>query len=154
MQFKQGTLCRNRVIEHLQRIYTELDHAVLADRLLSIMAFNDENETLPERANKWNEQDVWMITYGDSVQEANTRPLTCLKEFIDQRLSNVINGVHILPFFPYSSDDGFSVINYKQVNESLGEWQDIRAIAKDYHLMADLVINHCSWWSGRALLIC
>ena len=144
MQFKQGTLCRNRVVEHLQRIYTELDHAVLADRLLSIMAFNDENETLPERANKWNEQDVWMITYGDSVQEANTRPLTSLKEFIDQRLSNVINGVHILPFFPYSSDDGFSVINYKQVNESLGEWQDIRAIAKDYHLMADLVINHCS----------
>ena len=144
MQFKQGTLCRNRVIEHLQRIYTELDHAVLADRLLSIMAFTDENETLPERANKWNEQDVWMITYGDSVQEANTRPLTSLKEFIDQRLSNVINGVHILPFFPYSSDDGFSVINYKQVNESLGEWQDIRAIAKDYHLMADLVINHCS----------
>ncbi|MCK4709207.1 MAG: alpha-glucosidase C-terminal domain-containing protein, partial [Gammaproteobacteria bacterium] len=58
------------------------------------------------------------------------------------------NSIHILPFYPYSSDDGFSVINYKKVNENLGEWPDIEAIAGDFKLMADLVINHCSARSG------
>jgi len=57
-----------------------------------------------------------------------------------------------LPFYPYSSDDGFSVINYVSVNESLGEWSDIKSISEDYNLMADLVVNHCSsrslWYSN------
>ena len=52
--------------------------------------------------------------------------------------------VHLLPFFPYSSDDGFSVINYRQVNESLGGWEDITRFSKQYRLMGDLVMNHCS----------
>jgi sucrose phosphorylase len=52
--------------------------------------------------------------------------------------------VHILPFFPYSSDDGFAVIDYSSVNESLGTWQDITQISQQYQLMSDLVINHCS----------
>jgi len=67
-----------------------------------------------------------------------------LDKFIDKHLSRSINGVHILPFYPYSSDDGFSVIDYVQVNDGLGEWPDIEKIAKKYKLMADLVINHCS----------
>lgn len=46
--------------------------------------------------------------------------------------------------FPYSSDDGFSVIDYSSVNEGLGDWRDIQAISSDYNLMSDLVINHCS----------
>ena len=50
----------------------------------------------------------------------------------------------MLPFFPYSSDDGFSVIDYSSVNESLGDWGDIERLAKHYGLMFDLVINHCS----------
>ncbi|XQF91757.1 alpha-amylase family glycosyl hydrolase (plasmid) [Pseudoalteromonas espejiana] len=55
-----------------------------------------------------------------------------------------LNALHILPFYLYSSDEGFAVMNYVQVNESLGDWQDIKNIAKDVKLMADLVINHCS----------
>ena len=55
-----------------------------------------------------------------------------------------MSAVHILPFFPFTSDDGFSVLNYSSVNESVGSWEHIESIAKDYHLMADLVINHCS----------
>jgi sucrose phosphorylase len=98
----------------------------------------------PLHQNKWNETDVWMIAYGDSVVEPNKAPLQTLKGFADQHLTGVVSGIHILPFFPYSSDEGFAVINYSQVNESLGDWQDIEAIARDYKLMADLVINHCS----------
>jgi sucrose phosphorylase len=52
--------------------------------------------------------------------------------------------VHILPFYPFTSDDGFSVLDYSSVNESLGDWEDINAIANNYSLMADLVVNHCS----------
>ena len=144
MQSNQEALCQDRIKDHLARIYPDLDHQELATQLLAIMGIDAKNNTVAKRTNKWNEQDVWMITYGDSVLQPDKRPLVSLKEFIDHRLSTLINGVHILPFFPYSSDDGFSVINYKQVNESLGEWQDIQAISNDYHLMADLVINHCS----------
>ena len=69
-------------------------------------------------------------------------PLATLKEFLDHHLQGVINGVHILPFYPWSSDDGFSVINYKQVNDKLGDWPEVEAITQDYKLMADLVVNH------------
>ena len=56
----------------------------------------------------------------------------------------MIDGVHILPFYPFTTDDGFSVLDYSTVNPSLGDWNDIVAIAENYSLMADLVINHCS----------
>jgi len=52
--------------------------------------------------------------------------------------------VHILPFHPWTSDDGFAVLDYSSVNESLGDWPDLTRIAVDYRLMADLVLNHCS----------
>ena len=52
--------------------------------------------------------------------------------------------MHILPFFPYSSDDGFAVIDFKEVKPGLGDWGDIQKIANDYRLMSDLVVNHCS----------
>ena len=67
-----------------------------------------------------------------------------LKYFLDDCLRDSVTAVHILPFFPYSSDDGFAVMDYLAVNESHGDWQDIEAIAADYRLMADLVINHMS----------
>ena len=67
-----------------------------------------------------------------------------LKHFLDDYLHQSISAVHILPFFPFTSDDGFSVLNYSSVNESVGDWDDIEAIAKNYSLMADLAINHCS----------
>lgn len=95
-------------------------------------------------ANHWSEKDMILITYGDSIIEADKKPLKTLASFMDNYLDDKINSVHILPFFPYSSDDGFSVIDYSSVNESLGDWQDIEDIADKYKLMSDLVINHCS----------
>ena len=67
--------------------------------------------------------------------------------FLDLHLSDAINGVHILPFFPYSSDDGFSVIDYKQVDPNLGSWEDISRLGKNNRLMFDAVINHISQFS-------
>ena len=56
----------------------------------------------------------------------------------------MINTIHVLPFFPHSSDGGFSVIDFRQVDPELGEWQHITRMAEDFHLMFDIVINHVS----------
>jgi len=107
----------------------------------------DKRETL------WNEQDVLLITYGDQVRDKQAAALQSLHAFLkDNQLDEVINTVHILPFFPYSSDDGFSVIDYKQVDPELGNWNDIAALGSDFSMMFDLVLNHCSqqhqWFQG------
>ena len=132
------------VSDHLSRIYPDFDFETIAQEALEAMQLDAKAEPRPLHQNKWDQTDIWMITYGDSVVEEDVAPLKTLKNFADQHLEDAISGIHILPFFPYSSDEGFAVINYAQVNDSLGDWQDIEVIADEYKLMADLVINHCS----------
>jgi sucrose phosphorylase len=134
----------NKVVDHLSRIYPDHDQERLARRILRRINVKVGECTAESFVNKWSQSDAWLITYADSVIEDQHVPLQTLKKFVDQWLKEGISGVHILPFFPYSSDDGFSVINYVEVNQSFGDWNDIQSIAKDYDLMADLVINHCS----------
>jgi sucrose phosphorylase len=90
------------------------------------------------------EGDSVLITYGDQFREEGRPPLAVLKDFLDSYLLGTVRGVHILPFSPYSSDDGFSVIDFEEVNPEWGSWQDVEAIASGYSFMADLVLNHCS----------
>ena len=92
----------------------------------------------------WNESDTYLITYGNSILFGSQKPLQVLNQFLIKYLKGIISTVHILPFFPYSSDDGFAVIDYRQVNQELGDWADIKSIAQQFDLMADLVINHIS----------
>ncbi|AEF03319.1 sugar phosphorylase [Alteromonas naphthalenivorans] len=140
----------DKVKHHLEYIYADvpLEHSLesLTMSLMETMGIKpDEDVSLPQsHSNYWDEDDIIMITYGDSVIDGDERPLVTLNRFLNRYSKNTINNVHILPFFPYSSDDGFSVIDYSSVNEALGSWDDIEAIAKDYGLMTDLVINHCS----------
>lgn len=139
---------KEKLLKQLQVIYegVTLNDSVdaIADKLLTQMALSDDAQGPTPFLNRWNASDIVMITYGDSIVSDSEKPLVTLKQFIDNHLSNELSGVHILPFFPYSSDDGFSVLDYSSVNESLGDWQDISAISERYKLMADLVINHCS----------
>jgi glycosidase len=72
------------------------------------------------------------------------RPLEALEKFFTKYLKDVVSGIHILPFFPYSSDDGFSIIDYYKVNPDIGDWDDISKIAGNFRFMCDLVLNHCS----------
>ena len=129
---------------HIENIYPDENAQTLVKRLISIMQLENSKNEIDPYTNKWSEQDTWVITYGDSIKSEDEKPLATLHRFMSEKLLGVINGVHILPFFPYSSDDGFAVIDYTQVNDSLGDWQHIEQIAKDFHLMADLVVNHCS----------
>ncbi len=96
------------------------------------------------KAGYLNEKDVVLITYGDNIQTTNKNPLQSLFKFADEYLDQAINIIHILPFYPYSSDDGFSVIDYKKVNPDLGDWKDIEDIGQKFNLMFDLVANHIS----------
>jgi sucrose phosphorylase len=96
---------------------------------------------------KMTQEDVILITYGDQVIHAGEEPLLTLKRFLDSYVKGIINTVHILPFYPYSSDDGFSVIDYKDVSPRMGSWDDIARLSREYHLMFDGVINHISQYS-------
>lgn len=96
------------------------------------------------RADFLNNKDIVLITYGDNIQATSKNPLQSLFKFSDEYLDQAINIIHILPFYPYSSDDGFSVIDYKKVNPALGDWKDIEDIGQKFYLMFDLVANHIS----------
>lgn len=139
---------KNKLTKQLSTIYQDVPLErpcdEIAQELLEIMRISHNSPEVMPYSNHWSEKDIILITYGDSIINANQPPLQTLKHFLDNNLKDAISSVHILPFFPYSSDDGFSVIDYSSVNEALGTWQNIEDISQGYKLMSDLVINHCS----------
>ena len=92
----------------------------------------------------WDETDSYIITYGNSFVDGEHKPLDLLNDFLTRHMKDCATGVHILPFFPYTSDDGFAVTDYYKVNGTLGDWEDIERISNNFRLMSDIVINHCS----------
>ena len=141
---------KNRLKEHLQFIYKENYSDELLTKIHDLINFCKRKNI--DKKEKWNESDIVLITYGDSIINNRDKPLAVLQRFLKKNISDVISTVHILPFFPYSSDDGFSVIDYKKVNPELGSWIDIKNLENDFFLMFDLVINHISqqseWFQG------
>jgi len=93
---------------------------------------------------RWDERDVVLITYADMVKRKGETPFAVLRKFCSERLKGAVSTIHILPFFPWSSDDGFSVIDYRAVEANYGNWDDVRALGSEFDLMFDLVLNHCS----------
>ena len=138
----------DRVQHHLDMIYhanpLAADLTGLAQELLCLMRLAPETPLAPGHVNLWSQRDALVITYGDSILRPGEKPLATLKHFLDRHCEGLLSGVHMLPFYPWSSDDGFAVLDYSSVNEALGDWSLVRDIAADYDLMADLVINHCS----------
>lgn len=128
----------------LDLVYPDVDTVFLANELIDVMGLSRDMPGPSAHRNNWDEQDVLLITYADSIRRDDEKPLVTLHRFLQQRLQKTLTAVHLLPFFPFSSDDGFSVMDYLAVNESHGSWEDIERIAGDFKLMADLVINHMS----------
>lgn len=126
----------------LRNIYPE-QYADIAARIVNSLRRHMPAETVQD-AERWDHGSVLLISYGDSIVDKERAPLQTLHDFLRRHFADTFSGVHILPFYPYSSDDGFSVIDYRRVNDALGDWRDIARIADDFHLMADLVINHVS----------
>ena len=133
-----------KVYSHLKIIYQDIlpDEEInnLTDQIIAItpQVKNDD------RSENWNESDIFLISYGDSIISAKDKRLKTLKKFVDEFITPHFNNIHILPFFPFSSDDGFSITDYKKVRDDLGSWEDISLLSKDYRVMADIVINHVS----------
>lgn len=90
----------------------------------------------------YSEKDTFLITYADQFIAKNQTPLQALNSFANDDLEGLVNIVHILPFYPWTSDDGFSPIDYKEVEETYGSWQDIEDFPQK--LMVDCVFNHVS----------
>lgn len=133
-----------KIINHLQQIYPEHNIEDLSSRIISAMGLEQIDVQPKQHINHWDQHDIAVITYGDSFLSDNEAPLDSLHRFLNTYLKQNINIVHILPFFPFSSDDGFAVLDYHAVNDVLGDWDNIEQISKDFKLMSDLVINHCS----------
>lgn len=93
---------------------------------------------------RFTEEDVILITYGDLIHGQERSPLKTLSKFCGLQLQGCINTLHILPFFPYSSDRGFAVIDFDTVDPRLGTWEDLEDLETRYKLMFDGVINHVS----------
>jgi sucrose phosphorylase len=90
------------------------------------------------------EQDIIVITYGDLLVSPGKQPLRALSDFLDTLMRGAINTVHVLPFFPYSSDRGFAVTDFEEVDPRLGSWSDIEDLSRRYRIMFDGVFNHVS----------
>lgn len=134
---------------HFRKLYSEGQAEECMERLGALLNKYDlkEQSGNSSKHDLWTHRDHVLITYGDKVradiQESETH-LRKLHNFLKKHLSELISTIHLLPFFPSSSDDGFSVMDYRQVDEQIGTWEDIEDMGKDFRLMADLVINHSS----------
>ena len=147
-----------RIIQLLSSIYdAESARQTLQALTARLDGFRASHPGLAEHASRpvterLTERDAIMITYGDQISEPGRPPLQTLASFLDRHLSGAISGIHILPCFPYSSDDGFSVIDYLKVDPNLGDWDDVAALGEHYRLMFDFVANHVSqhsaWFAG------
>jgi sucrose phosphorylase len=98
----------------------------------------------PARAELWDHRTSILITYADSIRREGEHSLQSLQAFCRARLKGVVSTIHILPFFPWSSDDGFSVIDFREVQKDYGNWADVERLGDEFGLMFDLVLNHCS----------
>jgi sucrose phosphorylase len=136
----------NIVLRCLAFLYGEDQASPLLDRVQSILS--EHRARIPPRDGGLSQRDSILITYGDQVQAPNEKPLQTLKKFCDEYLTGIISGIHILPFYPWTSDDGFSVVDYRQIDPALGDWEDISAMG-NFRLMFDAVINHISSQSER-----
>ena len=144
------------VKEHLAFLYGESAAGGLEEAVKILMREAGEARpaVVPSGKSELTEADCILITYGDQLRSANKRPLQALTEFLTARATGAISAVHILPFFPSSSDDGFSVMDYYAVDPDLGSWGDVEALGRRFELMFDAVFNHASAqgvWFGKFL---
>ncbi len=144
-----------RILAHLTFLYgaeraaatlPALEQAVARTReRLAAQAGAEPGATAPlGGAGPLDERDALLIAYGDSVRSPGEPPLRTLHRFLADQMGDMVSGVHILPFYPWTSDDGFSVVDYRAIDPALGSWEDVEAIGRTQRVMFDAVINHIS----------
>lgn len=133
---------KRQIEEELDILYTG-ETRELAGRLLEEL-YKRWVSDRREKKEELSEKDCILIAYGDCIREDDKAPLQSLDEFLNEFCRGVITNVHLLPVFPYTSDDGFSVQDYESIDPHLGNWEDIQRMAEHVGVMMDAVINHSS----------
>lgn len=151
MDHKQVTL--ESVKKDLQQILAGVYSPSQLNTLIpNLMSAIEAHKRVGDKKQWVDQNDIMLITYGDSIQQSGQFPLQTLNEFLNQHAHDILSAVHILPCYPYTSDDGFSVVDYWKINPDLGDWGHVQALSHDYDLMFDGVINHISkssdWFQG------
>jgi sucrose phosphorylase len=146
---------QQRIIDHLTFLYGPAEAASLWPRIeMRLGQFRDRMAARAQNPgeSRLSQRDAILITYGDQIHEPGRAPLASLAAFGERYLDGVVSAIHLLPFYPYSSDDGFSVINYRRVHPEMGDWPDVERLGERFGLMFDAVINHISrqsaWFQG------
>lgn len=134
----------DRIIEHLTALYGDKTALSTWDRLTELLDQYQGIGTGISPLETLKTLDALLITYADQFQVQDQPHFKSLSDFIGKYLKDKISAIHLLPFFPYSSDDGFSVIDYKQVISEMGSWEDLQELRGCCNLMLDAVINHIS----------
>lgn len=133
---------RDCMLQQLEIMYPDRAAAVADDVFALLEQYRHNTDDAPESG--WSERDSFLITYGDSLLRKGQAPLQVLRSFLSQRVGDALSFVHILPFCPFTSDDGFSVVDYRAINPDLGDWDDVLDLARHYRMCYDAVVNHCS----------
>ena len=136
---------KKTINKRLNMLYTKEQSKELIVKLQERLDYYQEALAKTNFKPKWDEQDVVLISYGDTIiSKDEDASLRCLKDFTDAWLKDTFNVIHLLPIFPYTSDDGFSVADYRAIRTDLGTWKDVNALGDNFDLMFDFVLNHCS----------
>ena len=138
-------------MSHLVMLYGEKkaqQHMPELERILKVHYAHKplemiEAERKYDPLEQFTEKDMVLITYGDMITGGEGTPLSILARTCEEYMI-APNTLHILPFFPYSSDRGFAVVDFDRVDPGLGTWDDIRTMARRHKLMFDGVLNHVS----------
>ena len=154
-------MLRETISHHIELIYPAAEPHALSEKICAAFGLAPDTPVPNTPAGMrgapalpWSEADSFLITYGDTILSDTRRPLLNTLDLLQGHLDGVVNGVHILPFFPFTSDDGFAVSDYENVRPDLGDWDDISQIGENFRLMSDVVINHASAnhpWSQQFL---
>ena len=121
-----------RIRAHLDRIYGEQDAAALSTRFVGLLEDFSRTRSAADRpAELFDETDVVLIAYGNQVHAPGEAPLATLRSFLAEHASGAVSGLHLLPHYPATSDDGFAVADFSAVDPALGGWGDVGALAAE-----------------------
>lgn len=136
---------QKRIRNRLNKLYTKEQSDELLNSLKQRLEHYHDALAKTHFKPNWDEKDVVLISYGDSIKQKDEKyALRCLKTFADEWLTDLFSVIHLLPIFPYTSDDGFSVADYRSIRTDLGSWEDVNKLGDNFELMFDFVLNHCS----------
>ncbi|MBA2528675.1 MAG: alpha-glucosidase C-terminal domain-containing protein [Euzebyales bacterium] len=145
---------RARLRAHLALLYPGPAADDTLPRLVALLEGHRVAGTRSARSGRalFDETDVALITYPDQLREPGVAPLRTLADFLARRVAGAVSAVHLLPFYPATSDDGFAVADYRAVDPAVGDWGDVAAVGQRFDLMFDAVVNHtstaCAWFKG------